>query len=206
MTSATNGSGPASALLARLHQDHLNVLKLLNVLAHQATLIAAGKRLNLDITKGVITYFRGYMAKYHHPTEELIYDVLQRRAPVAALGAFGVAEDHADCARTLEPLIAATELLDPASTTTDDADARSWTGYDASARDYFRRSVQEFTGHERLHMINEEALFRLAAENLSETDWKDIDRRLIVVGDPVFDHDGAARFAHLRDAIIAADA
>ena len=103
-----------SPAIERLHKDHINILRLLKVLTHQVSLVNEGEPVNLDIFRGMITFYREYVEKFHHPLEDLIYEILEKSFPTAALGAYGIYEDHRDCADSLNPLERAINTVESA--------------------------------------------------------------------------------------------
>ena len=71
---------------------------------------------------------------------------------------------------------------------------------------FLEQQVHDFNGHERLHMTNEEALLRFSSKYLKKSHWQTVERRLAEGDDQLFGTSRAARFTHLREAILAADA
>jgi hemerythrin-like domain-containing protein len=188
------------AAIARLHCDHLNMMRLLEVLQHQAATVIAGRRVDWNIVRGLAAYYRGYVAKFHHPMEDLLFGLLRIRAPIEAMDVFAILEDHRDSGHWLQH-------LEHAATTMEGAEkSRSKRGDTwLSVQEGFASAVWNFINRERQHMIREERLYRLAVAKLLKPDWAHLDKSAVDTIDPVFDGAAKGRFIHLRAAILAAD-
>jgi hemerythrin-like domain-containing protein len=61
-------------MLASVHEDHVNIARLLRVLEHKLALIRGEKPVKYKLIADIISYMSHYADKYHHPKEDLIYD------------------------------------------------------------------------------------------------------------------------------------
>jgi hemerythrin-like domain-containing protein len=194
---------PAVALLNR---DHANFARVLDALDDLADLVAAGRPVNLDIARAAAVYYKGYVAEFHHPIEDLIYGLLRIQVPAAAARLFAVVEDHQHYAKSVTSLLAAIRSFQRKELGSRGV-ARPLLIRDHDLlRENFCLAMREFASHMRGHMSIEKPLFDLAIERLSEDDWATIDRSVAAKTDPLFCGSNPARFKHLLKAVAAADA
>ena len=194
---------PAAA--ARLHQDHFNFLKLLNILRHQQRLLAAGTPVNWDIECGVVSFYRRYIEKFHHRLEDVIYETLKKRDSAAAAQVEEIHREHKDCSQLLQSFEGALNLISGSKPMARKSAEHRTEIYDQKLYDYYCFQLDEFVSRERRHMSDEEALLGLAVEHLSADDWHLISRELAEGNDELFGEKPVARFDRLREAIFAAD-
>ena len=67
-----------------LRQEHRNIEKLLRVLEQELSVFDRGSRPDYEAVLGVIDYFKDYPDSCHHPKEDMIFEKLKSRDPVAA--------------------------------------------------------------------------------------------------------------------------
>jgi len=60
-------------MINSIHQDHKNMMGLLQVLDHKATLLQQEKKIDYQVVMSILMYLKKYADKYHHPLEDLIY-------------------------------------------------------------------------------------------------------------------------------------
>ena len=61
-------------MLSIIHNDHININRLLKILRNKIELLEKDEAIDFRIIKSIITYLRTYSDKYHHPREDLIWD------------------------------------------------------------------------------------------------------------------------------------
>ena len=198
-----NGKVPAAAV--RLHQDHCNFIKLLNVLRHQQQLLAAGVPANWDIERGAISFYRRYIGQFHHRLEDAIYETLQARAPEAAAQVENIHQEHRSCSELLECFEGALILISGSTPVVRKSGEHLRQFYDRKLYEHYCFQLDEFVARERRHMSDEEALLSLAIAHLSSDDWRKISEQLSEGDDELFGEKRVARFDRLREAIFAAD-
>ncbi|MBJ6611608.1 MAG: hemerythrin domain-containing protein [Candidatus Thiothrix moscowensis] len=64
-------------IMSDLHQDHVNLTKLLTLLAQQVEKLAAGDEVDLLLMSDIADYIRRYSDQIHHPKEDEIYRVFR---------------------------------------------------------------------------------------------------------------------------------
>ena len=174
-------------LLDELHQDHINVDKLLGILAGEFDRYSAMGAADFDIALDVVRYLTDYSDRYHHPREDLMYDRLLLRLPQVGSDIKQVIAQHdelASAGRNLKEHLAAVE-----------SDA-------LVTRDSLQQVGEAYIAQLRAHMFSEEdVFFPIAARHLKDTDWEEIESELRVSPDPVFgdrpDAEQPNRFAAL---------
>ena len=60
-------------MIDNIHQDHKNMMQLLQVLRSKVVMLKADKEIDYLLIKSIISYLKNYSNTYHHPMEDLIY-------------------------------------------------------------------------------------------------------------------------------------
>lgn len=179
--------GTVPEVLNRLHKEHADLTRLLDLLDQQLALFTAGKPADYDMIGAILRYCLEYPDAVHHPREDLIYSVLRSRDPALAAEIGDLEEEHRDLAeltRTLAALIERALAEEPVD------------------REQVRDLTGDFVRRYRHHIAREEShVFPAARRVLSDRDWTDIDGRLGGKDDPLFGEVAADYFRTLRDDI-----
>jgi hemerythrin-like domain-containing protein len=159
-----------SYVIEVLRQEHCNIENLLGVLERELSVFDRGDRPNYEVVLAVIDYFKDYPDSCHHPKEDLIFEKLKARDPVATASIGDLEAEHREGARRLRRAAQAVERV-------------------LSDQDLRRQSVadiiRDFISHERQHMAMEErVVFPAALDALRPTDWADIALKLGDRDDP----------------------
>jgi hemerythrin-like domain-containing protein len=176
-------------IIPLLRAEHANLGTVLDVLEREVETYIERGRLNREIVRDILEYFRGYPALCHHPKEDLIYRKLRLFAePAVFANVCDLVAEHEALAALTDTLEAAVDNLLPDS---------------EGARGKFIHVAREYLNRHRRHMETEEGvLFPLALKSLSEEDWAEIDRRVIEQMDPLSGDLFDDRFEALRGEII----
>src|SRR5579885_2872645 len=83
-----------SEILRRLHDDHVNLLRVLAILERQIAVMDRGDRPDWAIVHGVIEYLLTYPDLHHHPLEDGILKRLQATNPSTAEAFSGLLAEH----------------------------------------------------------------------------------------------------------------
>ena len=171
--STTEGTPPAAtqeaddqtytdrpALLVQLLRDHVEARRKLSALEAEVDRIAQYHKPDDAALGAAMAYFASYMALQHHPTEDLVYGALTRRAPSRAAEIDKIATEHGEvhalftqCEEAARRLLADPEGM----------------------RSHFCRVLRSFIAFERHHIRREEgAFFLYAREHLTPGDWESI--------------------------------
>lgn len=177
-----------SYLIEVLRQEHCNIERLLCVLERELTVFDRGDRPNYEIVLAVIDYFKDYPDSCHHPKEDMIFEKLEARDPVAAATIGDLDSEHREGARRLRRVAEAVERV-------------------LSDHDLLRQTVdgiiRDFINHERQHMAMEErVLFPAALNVLCPKDWADIALKMADREDPFYLPAFEQKFNRLRRNIL----
>jgi hemerythrin-like domain-containing protein len=159
--------------LDRLHLDHINLSKLLDVFAEQVDVIGRAEVPDFDLLLGILEYIEHYPDRVHHPNEDRIFRVLAERSAQARAAVSALMEEH----RALTGLTRELHgiLYRP-------------TPGEAGFLPNLHAKCSEYLEMQRRHLDAEEAsVFPLAREVLSEQDWRALSRELPGAEDPLFD-------------------
>jgi hemerythrin-like domain-containing protein len=67
------------SLLERLHRDHINLARLLDLLERELNEFYAGRESDFDLVVEMLEYIECYAELIHHPTEDRIFEAAQGR-------------------------------------------------------------------------------------------------------------------------------
>ena len=159
--------------ISALKRDHINIEKLLEILESEILAIEVGKTPDFPLMQDIMRYMAEHSDRFHHPKEELIFAQLLRHDP--------------DVRADVEDLIAEHFLIGAAG--------REFTallrtfGIDSVySRERLRTSGSNYIRAQRDHMIREEQkLFPIAAQSITEEEWQRIDDAISNIDDPLFD-------------------
>jgi hemerythrin-like domain-containing protein len=170
-----------------LREEHHNIEKMLLVLERELCVFNRAGRPDYHVIQSVIEYFQDYPDCCHHPKEDMIFEKLKARDPMAAASVGDLEAEHEKgskrlrrVARTVENILADREI----------------------PRQTVDEVIRDFIDHERRHMALEERVFFPAAvEVLLPQEWAEIYARSTARKDPV----NAAledKYRHLRHLIL----
>lgn len=156
-----------------LRADHTNFAELLNVLEAQFNIaVDATGKADLGVMRDVMDYMTHYPDQFHHPKEDLVFKQLVLRQPMTEPLVQKLLTDHQLLAREGMALL---KIL------RDVADG------ELASRDTLRSVGCAYVEHLRSHMeVEEDEIFGLADEHLSEEDWIEINEQIAHTVDPLF--------------------
>ena len=175
-------------IIELLRAEHRDIEKLLLVLEEELTAFDRKERPDYEVIQAVISYFQDYPDCCHHPKEDMAFDKLKARDPVAAESIGDVGAEHHEEAQRLERVarMVRSILLDH-----------------EVLRQTFDDVMRDFIGQERKHMeMEERILFPAAVNALQSEDWTDIDLRWSDKKDTLFNVAMEERCHSLRDRIL----
>ena len=177
-----------AAIMTLLHQEHVNLAKLLDAFEHQLTVFDRGEQPDYDVIEGVIDYCLAYPDRYHHPKEDLVLERLRARDPEAAAQVGDLEQEHIKLGELTRRMATAVErILNEAEI----------------PRESFDHLAREFLATYRDHIAMEERVFFPAARRaLCDEDWATLDQHVLSPGDPLFGEAVEERFAPLRAHLI----
>jgi hemerythrin-like domain-containing protein len=171
-----------------LSREHRNIEKLLDILEHELGVFNRGDRPDYEVIRAIISYFEIHLEVYHHPQEDLVFDKLKMRDPVAAAKVGDLAGEHRKgsdrlrrVAKTVDAVLADSEI--------------------------FRQTVgaifADFIEHERHHILMEDRnFFPAALRALEIQDWREIASSVTRRKDPLFSEITEEGFVAVRQHII----
>jgi hemerythrin-like domain-containing protein len=126
-----------SYVIEVLRQEHCNIETLLGVLERELSVFDHGDCPNYEVVLAVLDYFKEYPDSCHHPKENMIFEKLKSRDPVAVANIGDLEAEHREGATRLRRAAQAIEHV-------------------LSDQDLLRQTVddiiRDFISHERQHM------------------------------------------------------
>lgn len=159
-------------IMQTLHDDHINVTRLLDLMESVFADIKTGNAGRLHVIHGAMQYMTAYPDMYHHPTEDVVFQRLISRSP--------------ETRPKVEALFVEHELIGAAGTTLRQALKLTIDQKSDPSQDLIGKA-QDYIGSMRDHMnIEEGEIFPLAKVILTTRDWQLLDDTIAAAGDPLF--------------------
>jgi len=144
-----------------LREEHRNIEELLLVLQQELNVFDRNEQPDYEILQAVISYFQDYPDCCHHPKEDMIFEKLKARDPVAAGSVGDLEAEHQNEGKRLQRVA---QMI------------RSILTHHEVLRPTFDDIMRDFIEHERKHMeMEERVLFPAAVNALQPEDWAGID-------------------------------
>lgn len=176
------------ALLETLHDDHKNYLVLLNLLSAEAEKLEQGDEPDFVRMYDIANYMVSYPDTYHHPHEELIFEILGVLA--------------SDCSAEIDEVYGEHKQLAVTGLALKDALNGVINGA-IIPMDRILDNARAYIDLLRKHMNMEEGtIFPKARSVLEDTEWKLINDKISQVEDPLFGDVVQTQFAKLYEGII----
>jgi len=164
--------GVMTRVIDRLHDDHINLARLLHVLEEQIGLFRSGRVSDYDLIGDILDYMLNYPDVCHHPIEDRVYRLLRKRNPATAESLDDLEEQHKTLAERIRRFAAAVRNV------RDDAQVQ---------RDWFVAMAEDLVLYWRQHMIAEETqILPAALASLSPKDWAEVEGAFNHWKDPLF--------------------
>jgi hemerythrin-like domain-containing protein len=171
-----------------LREEHRNIEKVLLVLERELDVFDRSEQPDYEVLQAIISYFQDYPDRCHHPKEDMVFEKLKARDPVAAERVGDLEVEHQEETKRLQRLAQALENI--------------LTGREV-LRKNFDTIVRNFIEHERHHIdMEERALFPAAVKALRPEDWAGIDARLNDKQDPLANEVIEEKFRFLHQCIL----
>ncbi|MEN8178687.1 MAG: hemerythrin domain-containing protein [Pseudomonadota bacterium] len=172
-------------ILQKLKRDHVNLLRLLDLLSNELDLLSAGEESNFDLKIELLDYIEHYAEQVHHPTEDLIYVAVLPQIKDGEGLLLRLGREHGELIgmarrfrETLEGIVQG-EVL-----TREEVDIRG----------------REFLALQRQHInLEEEEIFPLLDAHLTPEKWQELESKVPKEEDPVFTWQNYNRFRSLID-------
>jgi hemerythrin-like domain-containing protein len=148
-------------IIETLREEHRNIEGLLLVLEQELNVFDRNERPDYEIIQAVINYFQDYPDCCHHPKEDMIFEKLKARDPVAAEAVGDLEAEHQNEGSRLRRVAYMIRSI--------------LTDHDV-LRQSVHDTIRDFIELERKHMEMEERfLFSVAAKALRPEDWVGIE-------------------------------
>lgn len=173
-------------ILDRLHREHADFARLLDLLERQLALFDRGDA-DYDTIGAILQYCIEYPDAVHHPEEDMIYAMLRDIDPALAAEVGDLEDEHRSLAERTRVLVRLVERI---------------LSEEPVDREEVHELTRDFILRYRHHIAREELhVFPAARQVLSDKDWVAIDSRLDGPDDPLFGEVVADYFRALRDDI-----
>ena len=175
-------------MIELLRDEHRDIEQLLKVLEDELKVFDRRERPDYEVIQAIIDYFQDYPDCCHHPKEDMIFDKLKARNPLAARRIGDVEAEHRQETERLDRVakVVRNVLLDR-----------------EISRETFSTVVRDFIDHQRVHMaLEERTLFPAAANALRPEDWREIDSKWNDKTETLFNVAMEEKCHSLRDRIL----
>jgi hemerythrin-like domain-containing protein len=175
-------------MIELLRDDHRDIDQLLKVLEDELTVFEHRVRPDYEIIQAIIDYFQDYPDCCHHPKEDMIFERLKARNPLAAKTVGDVEAEHRQESERLDRVakVVRNVMLDR-----------------EVLRQTFSEVMRDFIDHQRKHMAMEEcSLFTAAATTLRPEDWQEIEAKWNDKTETMFNVAIEEKCGSLRDRIL----
>lgn len=170
-------------VVSELHQDHVNLIKLLDILDKKIIKLKDGGQPNFGLMADVIGYIATYAEGYHHPKEDKMFTFFKGRNGKLD----GVMQECENAHANLKGYAHA--LLESIDGILHDA---------VMPMNEFIEKLEKFVRNEKNHLDFEEAkVFPVLSQVASDADWSAVEAGLPVQEDPLFGEKQAEEYKAL---------
>lgn len=175
---------------SQLNADHYNFLRLLRCLESEMACYEADQASNakLAIILDIFEYVQFYPEKFHHPIEDLAFELLLIKQVQGSEDVWAIKSEH----KKLEELTrrAAQLFTSVANDTVVSVDDLI-----AVTREFINRQLDHINRENRL-------VYPLLEKYISDQEWDEITAKVAVSNDPVFDNSIKKEYKNLYKAIV----
>lgn len=167
------GDSGIPQVLRCLFEEHRHLTALTRALEKKAQQSAPLGTGDYYLMRDIVGYLHDYPDHVHHPTENRLFELLKKRMPSKAPAVKRLLNDHRAVAQETQTLL---DLLDQAIEESS-----------GEREQVVRLACGAFVRHQRAHMQFENLeMFPAAIDALTASDWKQIEKYLEAVDDPLF--------------------
>ena len=172
------------ATLLALLDEHGHITRLLIVIEQQVEALRRGGRADIGTLRAIMDYMIRYPDRHHHPKEDLILAKIEAANPRIADITADLRRAHGTLARK------GREILAQLPVSARQSKQVQW--------ERLRQALADYAVLTRRHMHYEESIvFEEAERLLRKSDWKEIDRAVPPVVDPIFGENTAPEYQAL---------
>ena len=166
-------SPDAPGIMVALNAEHRHIATLLDALSRQSDALLPGRTPDLVMVRDIVRYLNDFPDQYHHPREDLLFELLGQRDPASRDAIARLEEGHREIYRRSR------ELLDLLGS--DEAPPGE------EARRHLKYLCDRYVGFYRDHInLEEGVVFPCATRKLRRSDWSSVNDRSRQVDDPLF--------------------
>jgi hemerythrin-like domain-containing protein len=177
-----------STLISKIHQDHVNMARILKLIASEIDALVAEEPRDLEVLDDAMRYMINYADKLHHPKEDIMFHRLQAVAPQTRDLVEDIFSEHQTIAKLgseFHELVQAVEYGD------------------FVLREEIIAKGREYVRTLYAHMSKEEEhLLKTAKQMLSSENHADLDIEADELVDPLFAEEVREEFKALYDYIL----
>lgn len=175
-------------LIEQLHQDHINLGRLLELMDMKIQKLKAGDSPNFQLLSELVEYIGHYADQYHHPREDHMYHYFEERNPALAKQLHDCEAQHADLKKLSHEV---TETIDAVM-------------HDAVIpMDEFIERLEAFVKREHDHInLEEQTIFPAINQLANQEDWKTLEEKLPRPEDPLFGEKQGESYRELYKAMM----
>ncbi|WP_417585199.1 hemerythrin domain-containing protein [Nitrincola sp.] len=175
-------------LIAQLHQDHINLSRLLELMELKIQKLKAGDAPNFMLLSELVDYIGNYADQYHHPREDHMYHYFAGQSSALDEHLQQCEAEHAD-------------LKQASKTVNETVDAVM---HDAVIpMSDFIDQLEAFVLRERDHLDYEETVIFPGIEKIAKTsDWEVLEQKLPEPEDPLFGEKQGENYRELYKALL----
>ncbi len=175
-------------ILNELHQDHINLNKILAILRLKVEKLRAGNHPDFSLMADVIDYISNYADAYHHRREDTLYKHFHGRSVELDQLLMGCEEEH------LQMKASSTHLAETIDGILHDA---------VIPMDEFTDQLEAYLDQQDAHLNREEgSLFPMIQGVANDQDWEQLKTELPKSDDPLFGEKQAVQYTDLYKALI----
>jgi hemerythrin-like domain-containing protein len=175
-------------LISELHQDHVNLGRLLGLLQRELDRLRSGESPDYFLLIDVIDYIESYPDQIHHPREDVIFRVYLASHQSEAEDVKRLMEEHESLVVESHQMRRAVEQVTQSA---------------VSSRDALETQLAQFIARQWDHLNLEEGrIFRVLSESLTEAEWRQIEADLPSAVDPIFGGAVQQRYQAIYDQIM----
>ncbi len=177
------------AILAELHQEHMNLKRLLDMLERKVERFRSGTHPNFQLMSDVVSYVGGYADLHHHPREDRMYAHFRGRDAGLDAKLTQSEQEHVELKKVSTALF----------------DAIEGVLHDASVipMEQLVEQLDQFVTLETNHLNLEEGdIFPKIESVATEQDWQQVDAENPAPADPLFGLKQADEYRDLYRALL----
>jgi len=172
-----------STIMAQLHQDHINLSRLLGVLKTKLAGLKSGERPDYQLLLDAITYIIDYADAYHHPLEDIIYRYAEAQYPDQQAVLQEIEQEHVSIREASASFQLLTENI----------------LHDAIVpMDQYTERLESFIDQQFAHLNREEGrIFPMLDNAMTDNDWQSVMMQVTEQDDPLFGENVADEYKRL---------